>query len=131
MQVGRNYISWWPDESAGLVGTFHPHRNKSFASDVRDEGKNPDHVVRIRGLDEAAIHDWWEGFGLVHRSGALLQGPLPAYQLLKQNCSTVVATGLKKGGGDRYASWGSSWSIVWRPQTILEYALSIAGGLAG
>ena len=125
----QTYISWWPDESAGLGRDYHPIRNKNYRSDVRDEGCNPDWSVRLQGLNEEAILNWWEGFGLT-RGNLMLQGPLPPYNLAKQNCSTVVATGLKKGGGDEYAGWYNSWSVVWRPQTVLDYALSIENGLA-
>ena len=125
----RTYISWWPDEAAGPFRDFYPIRNKTFESDVDDEGHAPDHQVRLQGLDEKSILDWWASFGLV-RNGQLLQGPMLPYNLTKQNCSTVVATALKRGGGDRYARWFSSWSIVWRPDTILDYALSIEKGLA-
>jgi hypothetical protein len=124
----QTYVSWWPDEAAGLVGDFHPIRNKSFASDVEDEGAGPDFTVTLNGLDEKAVLDWWGSFGLV-RNGELLQGPLPRYNLAQQNCSTVVAVGLKVAGGDSYASWYASHSVIWRPQTVLDYARSIQKGL--
>ena len=39
MLVNRHtYISWWPDESAGLGRNYNPIRNKSYSSDVEDEG---------------------------------------------------------------------------------------------
>jgi hypothetical protein len=127
---GHTYVSWWPDETAGFGRDFHPIRNKSFASDVADEGdRNPDFSIQINGLDEQAILDWWSSFGLV-RGGDLLFGPLPPYNLAKQNCSTVVARALKIAGGDRYTGWYDSHSVIWRPQTVLDYALSIQRGLA-
>lgn len=127
---GLTYISWWPDEAAGIGRDFHPIRNKNYTSDVRDEGGSPDHSIHLGGLDEQSILNWWAMFGLT-RGNTVLQGPLPPYNLLKQNCSTVVATGLKQGGGDKYASWLDSWSVVWRPETVLHYALSIKKGLGG
>jgi hypothetical protein len=126
---GHTYVSWWPDEAVGLGRDVHPIRNKSFASDVADEGCAPDFRVHLAGLDEQAILTWWSSFGLVC-DGALLQGPLQAYNLATQNCSTVVARGLKIGGGDQYASWFASHSIVWRPRTLLEYGQSIQRGLS-
>lgn len=128
MDVSGTYISWWPDEAAGLTGQFNPIRNKSYASDIRDEGGQPDARIQLTGLDEAAILQWWSSFGLV-RGGELLQGPLPAYSLTQQNCSTVVAKGLKIGGADQYATRYAAFSIVWRPATILEFARSIQQGL--
>jgi hypothetical protein len=126
---GHTYVSWWPDEAAGFGRDFHPIRNKGFGSDVRDEGCGPDSSITIDGLDEGAITGWWSSFGLV-RGGQLLQGPLPPYNLRTQNCSTVVARGLKLAGGDQYASWYASHSIIWRPQTVLDYASSIQRELA-
>jgi len=126
---GHTYISWWPDESAGFGRDYHPIRNKNYSSDVADEGGVPDWSVHLKGLNEAAILDWWEGFGL-SRGNLELQGPLPPYNLAKQNCSTVVACALKRGGGDEHADWYSSWSIIWRPQTVLDYASAIRRGLA-
>jgi hypothetical protein len=126
---GLTYISWWPDEAAGFGRDFHPIRNKSYQSDVRDEGGNPHWSVQLYGLDEKAILDWWAGFGLI-KGRVELQGPLPPYNLASQNCSTVVAQGLKTGGGDKHADWYNSWSIIWRPQTVLDYAQAIQRGLA-
>ena len=126
---GHTYISWWPDETAGPVGDYHPIRNKNFASDVRDEGCSPDAAINLHGLDEAAILQWWQSFGLVS-GGTALQGPLPPYNLLQKNCSTVVAMALKTGGADRYASWYYSWSAFWRPQTVFDFANSIQQGLS-
>ena len=125
---GHAYVSWWPDQTAGLVGDFHPIRNKSYQSDVQDEGCYPDHKIDISGLNEPAVLDWWAALGLM-RDHTMLQGPLLPYNLLQRNCSTVVATGLKRGGADQYAGWYSSWSIVWRPETVLHYALAIKKGL--
>src|SRR5438552_1754432 len=108
MWVGTTYISWWPDSPGQVPSKIHrniyqshPLRGRSFAEDVRSEGRSPNHCIHIDGLDESAIKDWWQSFGL-SRDGVLYQGPLPAWATLKCNCSTVVATALKRGGGDRY-----------------------------
>ncbi|MGI9067367.1 MAG: hypothetical protein ACR2HX_13330 [Pyrinomonadaceae bacterium] len=126
---GLTYISWWPDEAAGFGRDYHPIRNKSYHSDVKDERCKPDWYVQLNGLDEKAILDWWANFGLT-MGNIQLQGPLPPYNLATQNCSTVVANGLRVGGGNKYASWYSSWSLIWRPQAVLEYSLAIQQGLA-
>jgi hypothetical protein len=121
---GHTYISWWPDSVARLGHNFHPIRNKNYKSDVRDEGCVPDGNILLKGLNEKAILDWWQQFGLT-RGSMVFQGPLPPYNLAKQNCSSVVAQALKKGGGDSYANWYNSWSVIWRPRTVLDYALAI------
>jgi hypothetical protein len=133
LELDRTYVSWWP-ENPGQVPTkipnvyaSHPFRNRNFASDVDDEGQRPDHSVRINGLDENAIKDWWQGMGLV-RDGQEFAGPLLPWKTLDQNCSTVVARALTVGGGEKFASWYKSRSIVWTPASVLQYALSIQAG---
>jgi len=125
---GHTYVSWWPDEAATFGSDYHPIRNQSYEADVQFEGHPPDASITIDGLDELKILDWWAGFGLT-RSGAQLQGPLPPYNITRQNCSTVVANGLKVGGGDDYAGWFSSWNIVWMPGDVQRYAYAIRDGL--
>lgn len=145
----QTYLSWWP-EGAGTTPSFplasrlpvvgpiaskiysaSPIRNQSYESDVAlEDGNPPDHRVILEGLDEAAILDWWQGLGLT-RNGAPYQGPLPAWHMTNMNCSTVVATALVKGGGERYAGGWSSWNLIWTPNDVLRFALSIQRGLAG
>jgi hypothetical protein len=126
--VNGTYISWWPDEAAGLGRDFHPIRNKNFQSDIQDEGCQPDWTITLAGLNETEILNWWQMFGLT-LGNTVFEGPLPPYNLATQNCSTVVAMALKKGGGDQYAGWWNSWSVVWRPATVLDYARAIQAGL--
>jgi hypothetical protein len=54
----------------------------------------------------------------------MLAGPLQSWETLSRNCSTVVATALKKGGGDQYAQKNKA-NIVWTPTNVLKYARSI------
>ena len=128
----NTYISWWPQIPGQVpskiqnIYTSHPYRNRSFQDDVRDERQQPDHTIPISGLDETAIKDWWARFGLVRDTTELI-GPLPPWSTLSQNCSTIVATALQKGGGDQYAR---SWDFVWTPKNVKEYAYSIAQRLA-
>lgn len=123
MLVQGTYISWWP-EGEDIFRTS-PIRGRTFEADVRAEGMRPDHTVMLTCLDEEVILDWWSGLGLT-RDGASLQGPLQPYELLGRNCSTVVATGLRVGGGDRFATWWNRWNIVWTPSDVLRYASDIA-----
>jgi hypothetical protein len=135
MQLERTYISWWPEIPGQVpskihhnVYASHPFRNRRFDEDVAAETQWPDYRIRIDGLDEGAIKDWWQSFGLV-RDGVLYQGPLLSWDTLSRNCSNVVATALRVGGGDKYARWGKSWNIVWTPAGVLQYALSIQQGI--
>jgi len=130
------YISWWPEQPGQVPSKLHPNlyeshpfRNRTFEADVADEGQSPDVSIALDGLDEGAIKDWWQSFGLA-RDGIHYAGPLQSWATLKRNCSTVVATGLKIGGGDRHAAWSKTWNLVWTPQDVLTYAESIRDGLA-
>lgn len=135
MSIGSTYLSWWPDWPEGkqdwrvVFGhNVHPIHNRNLAADVYEERCEPK-PVRITGLDESAILEWWRSFGLVHGE-ILLHGPLLPYNLWTLNCSTVVARGLKIGGGDKYTSRFASPNIIWRPQAVLDYAQLISDELA-
>lgn len=91
---GHTYVSWWPDEAAGVGLDFHPIRNRSFAREVADEGCAPDMMIYLRGLDEDSILNWCEGFGLL-KGDLMFQGPL---QSLEAKLLDSGATALKKGG---------------------------------
>ena len=145
MQVANDYVSWWPDRNrqgknvAGLaVYRAGFIRGRTLLDDIRDERSHPT-VVPIpektaarEGLDAAAIVSWWQKFSL-SSGGIPLQGPLEAgsfYHTVKKNCSTVVATGLRIGGGDRYSSWLDEWTVgLWTPADVRKYAESIRNGL--
>ena len=135
MQVDNTYMSWWPALPGQVPSKIHsniyhstPFRNRTYRADVEDEEQAADHTIVIRGLDEGAIKTWWQSFGLT-RDGMVFQGPLQSWHTLKRNCSTVVATGLRRGGGDKYASWSKRWNVVWKPNDVLQYARSIARGV--
>lgn len=136
MQVDLTYISWWPEQPGQVpsgihrnIYASHPFRNRSYIADVTAEGQPPDHVICIDGLDEDAIKDWWQSLGL-NREGISYHGPLQSWDTLQRNCSNVVATGLRIGGGDKFASWLKSWNLVWTPADVLQYAQSIQSGLS-
>ena len=149
MTLPRDYISWWPQHpgqvpaalprtvsklglSPGPLAnlyTSHPIRERTFRQDFDAEGGSPDHNVKLDGLNEEAITQWWSSFGLsLH--GEQLQGPMLPWSTLSQNCSSVVAKALQVAGGDTYASWTKAWNVVWTPKDVLGYARSIEGGLA-
>jgi len=135
IQVDKTYISWWPEKPGQVPSKIHPKiykshpfRNRTYKADVAAEGQPPDRIIGINGLDEEAIKGWWQSFGLT-RDGVLFQGPLLPWDTLRQNCSNVVATALRVGGGDKYATWSKSWNIIWTPADVLQYAISIQQGL--
>ena len=136
MRVGQTYISWWPSNPGQVQSKLHPQiyesypiRNRTYFDDVRDEGQRENHCISINGLDENAIKDWWQSFGLT-RDGVEFAGPLQSWSTLDRNCSTVVANALKIGGGAKFASSWSSWNLVWTPNDVYAFALSIQQGTA-
>lgn len=107
MEVGSTYISWWPRPDGrtknGLrllpqIYAAHPYRDQDLGDDEAYEERGPDQTVCLNNLNENAIKDWWQSFGL-RRDGVVFEGPLQAWRTLKMNCSTVVAIGLTIGGG--------------------------------
>ena len=136
MQVEETYISWWPENPGQVpsklhsnIYASHPFRNRSYSQDLAAERQPADQLIWIDGLDERKIKDWWQTLGL-SRDGIRYHGPLQSWDTLKRNCSTVVATGLQVGGGDKYASWSKSWNLVWTPADVLLYAQSIQRGMS-
>lgn len=148
LQCGSAYVSWWPAipgqvpsgvsrTAVSLLGQRTPTalrsvyasvpiRARRFDQDVRDEGGQPDHRITLDGLDEGAITDWWRAFSL---DEGRLHGPLQPWHTTQLNCSTVVARGLERGGGDRYASWFHARNVIWTPTDVQRYAESIRHGL--
>ncbi|MBK8975157.1 MAG: hypothetical protein IPM29_04480 [Planctomycetes bacterium] len=152
LRCGTTYVSWWPEPygrvpyraaeltsrypadwpGAGLLSglrslySVSPIRDRSYLHDVAEEGGPPDHVVRIEGLDEVALESWWMGFSL---DGGRVPGPLPPWDTLELNCSTVVARALDVAGGSRLAPWTHTWNMVWAPDDVLRYAESIRRAL--
>ena len=136
MEVQGQYISWWPVASRRVRSKFHrnvysahPIGNRSLYDDIRDEGGSPDHTVVISGLEEGKILSWWRRTALSWGGGRALGPPSVAWSSLGSNCSQIVATALKQGGGNEFSAWRKSWNIVWTPNDVLEYAESIARGM--
>jgi hypothetical protein len=135
MHVGTDYISWWPMGTGRVHSKVHQNvysahpREPSLQADIDGEGSHPSHTILINGLDEARIIAWW------HRTFpwavSRLGPPSVPWSSLGWNCSKIVATGLKEGGGDRFASWSKSWALIaWTPNDVREYAESIVRGMA-
>ena len=136
MSLDRTYVSWWPEGSnrvhnklVGRIYTAGPIRNRTFSDDVAGEdGRHPDFNIRIQGLSEQAIKDWWFRFSLL-RDGEIYQGPLrDSWQTLSKNCSTVVARGLTLGGGAELAGFSAA-RLVWTPNDVRAYAQAIQTAL--
>lgn len=130
IQVQSHYMSWWPDTPVQLSlnsAPVAPIRNKTYASDVSDEGSAPNHTISINGLEETEMIKWWQGFAVLGG----FHGPVPPYQLTKMNCSSIVAQALKVGGGDKHAGFFArrgnflTGSEIWTPTEVLSFAKAI------
>ena len=123
------HISWWPSKNRvstfpGFMIKLIPQlaniysadalKNQTFAKDVEYEGSLPNEQIKINGLDEGKIKQWWEPFKNSNK-----------WQSLTQNCSTTAADALKAGGADVFSSWLKSNNLVWTPQAVLKYAQEI------
>jgi RHS repeat-associated protein len=80
------YISYWPSCHIPKDNVWKscPSRPADEERDRREQGRNPE-KIRIDGLDEAAIKDWWNS-GKGH-------GDWSNYN----NCSDIVADALSRG----------------------------------
>jgi hypothetical protein len=68
-------------------------------------------------LDEDAIKTWWDEFN---------DDDDNLWSTFSQNCSTVVAEALRRGGA-KTPWWDlvNGWNIIWTPQDVRRYAESI------
>jgi hypothetical protein len=86
-----------------------------------DEKQQPDQSIRIDGLNENSMRNFWNG---------ILADANALWCTLKNNCSTTVANVLYNGGGDDLAGdWWTSHNFIWTPNKVIEYALSINAGI--
>lgn len=94
IQIGAVYASYWPSSPAGKkdfkVGATHAASYpREYRTDVRLERQDALHAIRLDGLDEAAMLTAWDELRQVGSR----------YNMVKHNCSTVVATLLLLGSG--------------------------------
>ena len=135
MSIGSLYISWWPrpDNRQGTsklsdqIYRAPAFEDRTYQEDVIAEGMKEDHRIIIPpGLDTAAMKSSYGS--MAGRLGFF--GPPAPWETQVRNCSTVVAQTLKAGGGDEYASWWSQRSrLIWSPNNVRDYAMSIREGL--
>lgn len=143
LQVNDTYISFWPESAAKAkkdikIGQTHdPAFPSSYRVDCRLEGRKADHQLDISGLNEAQMAGHWSDF----KEGA------NQYNMLKSNCSTVVAVILEIGSGvqphispnirinDYVDNTAMRWFLklrflgnyidMWTPNDVMTYALQI------
>ena len=122
------HISWWPSGDRHVdiniphapIYSARANKNQTMDRDIRLEGGEPDQVIIINGLDEAAIKKWWEEFQKTQR-----------WKTLTQNCSTTAADALNAGGA-ALPAWLGGWAgghPFWTPNDVARYANAINNGL--
>jgi len=118
----ETYISLWPAMAhrGGIFGgrdTYIEAKEHTYDRDVKEEGRAPDHEIRILWLDEVAMKAWWRKFK---------NHPNRKFQPFYSNCSTIAIQVLKEGGGDKWIPFHSQvdWTVlgIWTPGDVRDYA---------
>ncbi|MDM5182320.1 hypothetical protein PO883_34735, partial [Massilia sp. DJPM01] len=114
------HISFWP-EKGEKWGDSPSYGMPNVRADAIAEGGMPDGVVRVEGLDEAAIERWWAKYLKDH----------PNWNLKGPNCASTVAEALTVGGGQAAATNGGyfPYNVIWSPKNAYDYATAIGKGL--
>jgi hypothetical protein len=94
IKVANTYMSYWPNDPAGKkdfkIGSTHDSAfAERYETDRRLEKRQADQSVDLRGLDESRMLEAWR---------QIVQNKV-AYNMVRHNCSTVVASLLEVGSG--------------------------------
>ena len=133
LSFGTNYVSFWPEGSAGKkdlkIKRSHPGSFvNALQEDIRNEGNRKPITITITKYDPVRLAEFI----------VTLQQSMPRYQLAKYNCSHVVAECLKvacekkpsfhptaRGYGGRLGQVLGRG--IWTPYEILKYAQELGG----
>lgn len=105
-----SYISWWPQEGGDKPYTYR--------RDVEEEGRNPDALISINGLDEDSILRWWE---IKVKSR---KGERGGYIFKSNNCANIIADALVSGGADGIVKKPNH--TIWTPSLVADWAVELA-----
>ncbi len=115
------HISWWPNtETANPsvipnVYTADANSDQTLTDDISMENQSPDSVIKIEGLDEGAIENWWKSFKKNNK-----------WKTLSQNCSTTAADALKAGGAKvKWTDLLTQFNLIWTPNNVAEFANAV------
>lgn len=127
MQVRGTYISFWPEGGASakdlkLKRSQPGAYADELKSDIDSEGGREPIVIELTNLDEYAILKYF----------AEISQNKPRYQILRNNCSHMIAHCLMAGGNvqpsfvphaGHYSNLARRLTIgVWTPDQILKFA---------
>lgn len=149
IQVDEHYMSFWPKNSAKAkndikIGSTHEAVFPSgYKIDCRLESQQANHKIYLNKLDEKLMIEFWETF----------KSDSKKYNMLKSNCSTVVASLLQLGSGiipnhtpgilikdyvnSPYLRWFlklrflGNYIHMWTPNDVNLYALQIKSHKGG
>ncbi len=131
LSFGGNYVSFWPEDSAGKkdlkIKRSHPGSfMKALSEDIESEGGRQPTTVVIPKVNEEKLSKFI----------ADLMSNTPRYQLAKYNCSHVVAECLKVACekdptfhpcAHDYGRLGKALGKgIWTPNEILKYAKELS-----
>lgn len=131
LSFGADYISFWPEDSAGKkdlkIKRSHPgHFMEALHEDIRSEGNRQPITVTILRFNADNLEDFILD----------LQRNRPRYQLARYNCSSVVSDCLKVacGEGPSFYPTAQGYSRlgkilgrgIWTPYEVLRYARELA-----
>lgn len=139
LDCAGTYISWFPEIAllhpsdvprSRVVSRVLPIRG--LADDLRQEGRTPDHTIRIVGLDERRVLAWWAD---VTRGRISMFRPsqVAPWSALGWNSVRLVAAALQEARGDRIGPSGwmdvlscSGTDPVWTAQRLRDSAFRTA-----
>lgn len=91
------YVSWWPAGQVSDLKAVPAEQMSSLSADIAAEGRQPDEIVELAGLDCAEALRWWRSF--------LKDEEAATYSLAHRNCSWAVVKAVKAAGGDHHIPW--------------------------
>jgi hypothetical protein len=112
-----SYVSWWPRNNGRGMRLAEARKNL-FADMIGEAGYAPDHVIRIWGLDEAAMAAEWASIRGKHNAH---------YRLNVKNCSTIAARVLRAGQSWTDLNVWYAHSSIWTPLKVKRLAFSMGG----
>ena len=143
IQVNDIYMSFWPKSAAKAkkdikIGQTHDAVfPKGYKVDCKLEGREADRTLELHKLDEQQMIDYWKKF----------KDNSSRYNMLKSNCSTVIASVLEFGSNippnhspkininDYIDNYSMRWLLklrflgnhihMWTPNAVMVYAQQI------
>ena len=113
----QNYVSWWPDDEKEFLETAAEPMDGLY-DDVDSEESEPHIIYKLYGLDVTKMRQEWEKMRKSVGKGA-------KYNLLRKNCSGMVAKVMRAGGAAKHlgkleATWFTH-NAIWTPHKVARW----------